>query len=303
MRTSDLFTKPHLCLTRSAFRRHALKRSFSSFLILNFYFFLCSTLFQGEALAHEGDHERINALTEAAQKAPDNPLLHFELASLHARHGDVELALKDLERVDALAPGKFLTDLYRGDAYLEARDFNKAKQALDRQLLSHPEAVRAWLLRARAEQELGQQAASLADYRETLKRTVTLEPDIVQEVSGALAAAGKKEEAAQVLAGGIEKLGRIPSLVLRALDLEIETKNFDAALRRIDQSQREAPRPEPWMARRSAVLAQAGRIEESRAGWKALLQHLDSLPVNERNSQAMTQLKRQANEALAAAAN
>ena len=250
------------------------------------------------AFSHEGDHERINFLTEAAEKAPTNPLLHFELASLHARHGDLELALKDLERVDALAPGKFMTDLSRGDAYLVVRDFAKAKQSLDRQITSHPEAVRAWLLRARAEHELGQETASLADYREALKRTVTLEPDMVQEVATALTAAGKREEAAQVLAAGIEKLGRIPSLVLRALDLEVETKNFDAALRRIEQARMEAPRPEPWMARRATVLAQAGRLKESHDAWKALLDHLDSLPDQERTSNAMTQLRQEARDAL-----
>src|SRR3954471_9094798 len=106
------------------------RRLRSSVSLLRVLFLLLAT----NVFAHEGDHERMNFLTDAVQKAPANPLLHFELASLHARHGDVELALKDLERVDAIAPEKFLTDLSRGDAYLVSRDFNKAKEVLDRQL-------------------------------------------------------------------------------------------------------------------------------------------------------------------------
>lgn len=253
----------------------------------------------GSIFGHGGYHERMDYLTKAIKESPSDPALRFELANLHGQHGDLELALKGLDKIDALAPGKYPTDLLRGQAYLVARDFAQAKQAFDRQLVSHPEMARAWLLRARAERELGQKEASLADYREALKRTTSPEPDLIEEVAGALAAEGKKEEAAQVLAAGIEKLGKIPSLVLRAVDLEIETKNFDAALRRIDQARQEAPRPEPWMARRAAVLAQAGRIEESRAAWKTLLEHLESLPENERSSRAMSTLTKEAREALA----
>lgn len=257
-------------------------------------------LFQtGLVFGHGSFHERIDYLNKALEQTPADPVLRFELANLHGLHGDTELALEDLEKVDALAPGKFPTDLIRGEAFLVTHNFAKAKEALDRQLVSHPETSRAWVLRARAEQELGQLEASLADYREALKRTRSLEPDLVEEVANALAAAGNKEEAAQVLTAGIEKLGKIPSLVLRAVDLDIEMKNFDTALRRIERARQEAPRPEPWMARRAEVFAQAGRIEEARAAWKELLARLGSLPDDERSSRAMTQLTERARDALA----
>jgi tetratricopeptide (TPR) repeat protein len=247
---------------------------------------------------HGGLHELIDAQNKKVEKAPSDPALRFELASLYGLHGEVELALENLDRVDALAPGKFPTDLLRGEAWMVAEKFTKAKEAFDRQIVSHPENARAWLLRARAERKLGQDEASLADYREALKRTRSPEPDLIQEVADALATRGHQEEAAQVLAKGIEKLGRIPSLELRALDLEIAMKDFAAALRRVDEAQKEAPRPEPWMARRAAVLAQAGRIEESRAAWRALAKHLDSLPDRERTSAAMTNLAEETRQAL-----
>ena len=253
----------------------------------------------GLAFGHGDFHERIDYLTKALDKTSTDPVLRFELANLHGLHGDTDLALDNLARIDALAPGKFPTDLIRGEVFLIARNFAKAKEALDRQLVSHPETARAWVLRARAKQELGQQEASLADYREALKRTRSPEPDLVEELVNALATAGKKEEAAQVLAAGIERLGKIPSLVLRAVDLDIEMKNFDAALRRLEQARVDAPRPEPWMARRAEVFAQAGRMEDSRSAWKELLARLGSLPDFERSSRAMTQLSEKARDALA----
>ena len=268
-------------------------------LLFVFYFLFLILLQVGSAFGHEGLHELIAAQLKAVEKNPSDPGLRLELGTLYARHGELELALQNLDKVDALAPGKFPTDLFRGDAYSVVRDFAKAKQALDRYVGSHPETARGWLLRARAERELHENEAGLSDYREALKRTKTPEPDLIEELAGALAADGKKEEAAQVLAAGIDRLGKIPSLVLRALDLEIESRNFDAALRRIEEAQRNAPRPEPWMARRAEVLAKANRIEESRGAWKALIEHLDSLPQQEKNSNAMSNLRREADEALA----
>jgi predicted Zn-dependent protease len=170
-------------------------------------------------LGHEGLHELIDAQKKKVEQAPSDPALRLELASLYGSHGELKLALKNLDRVDALAPGKFQTDLLRSQAFLVVGDFAKAKEALDRLLASHPENPLAWLLRARAERHLGEDKASLADFREALKRTPSPDPDLIQEVADALATRGFQDEAAQVLAAGIEKLGSIPSLVLRALPL------------------------------------------------------------------------------------
>jgi tetratricopeptide (TPR) repeat protein len=266
------------------------------FLLIAAWFLLSTGLLPG----HGSYHERIDYLTGEVQKNPSDPLLRFELANLLGQHGDFELALENLDRVDALAPGKFLTDSLRGEVWFGAGEFAKAKEALDRQLVSHPENPRALLLRARVEQKVGQEQASLSDYREALKRTPAPEPDLFQEVANALAEHGHAQEAVGVLAAGIEKLGKIPSLILRAIDLEIKTGNFEGALKRIDDARRSAVRPEPWMARRCAVLAQAGRIDESRAAWEELEKHLASLPDQERNSHAMVNLAEETRQALAA---
>ena len=72
-------------------------------------------LFQtGLAFGHGSFHERIDYLTKALEQTPADPILRFELANLHGLHGDTELALEDLRKVDTLAPGKFPTDLIRG---------------------------------------------------------------------------------------------------------------------------------------------------------------------------------------------
>jgi tetratricopeptide (TPR) repeat protein len=257
----------------------------------------------GPALGHGGFHERLAQLAVALEKSPNDPALHFELADVNGQHGDWQMALLNLDRAEELAPGKFPTSLLRGQAWLTGGQPGKAKTALDTLLAGQPEHARGRLLRARAAQRLGDAAGSLADYREALRRTPAPDPDLLQETAGALAAGGFPEEAVRVLAAGMEKLGPIPSLVLRAMEVEIATGNFDAALARVEALRKSAPRPEPWMARRASVLAQAGRIEESRAAWQALVTHLEALPNLERGSHAMSKLAEDARHALASLAN
>ncbi len=257
----------------------------------------------GTALGHGGFHQRLAQLAVALEKSPNDPALHFELADVNGQHGDWQMALLNLDRVEELAPGKFPTSLLRGQAWLTGGQPGKAKTALDALLAGQPEHARGRLLRARAAQRLGDAAGSLADYREALRRTPAPDPDLLQETAGALAAGGFPEEAVRVLAAGMEKLGPIPSLVLRAMEVEIATGNFDAALARVEDLRKSAPRPEPWMARRASVLAQAGRIEESRAAWQALVTHLEALPNLERGAHAMSKLAEDARHALASLAN
>jgi predicted Zn-dependent protease len=242
-------------------------------------------------------------LAAAIEQDPTNAQLHFELADLNAQHGDWQLALLNLKRVDELKPGQYMTNVVRGEAWLVGEKPDKAREVLDPVLKEHPECVRAWVLRARANKALGDLPASAADFREALQRTTTPDPDLILDTAEVLAAQKREKEAAVILATWIEKVGPIPSLTLRALELEIATKDFDAALRRVEAMRQGAPRPEPWMARRASVLAQAGRFEQSRAAWQALADHLAALPNLERGSHAMSKLMEEAQQALASLAS
>lgn len=255
------------------------------------------------AFGHGGLHERLAQLAAELEKNPNDARLYFELADVNCQHGEWQASLRNLDRVDELAPGKYLTGLLRGDAWLTGGQSEKAKKALDPLLAAHPECARGWLLRARAARRLGGGPGCVADYREALARTLVWEPDLVCETADALVAQGCSNEATQLLAAAIGKLGNVPSLVQRSLELELEAKDFDAALHRVEALRQTAPRPEPWMARRASVLAQAGRIEESRAAWQALLDHLAALPNLQRGSHSMSKLSEEARYALASLAS
>ncbi len=167
-------------------------------------------------------------------------------------------------------------------------------------LTAHADQPSGLLQRARVSNHLKQEEQCLSDYRRTLEKTPHPEPDLFNEAAEALMSYGHGEEAVQVLQRGLQTVGAVPSLVLKAMEIETAAGHFDAALSLIDAMQQAAPRPEPWMAKRAHLLAQAGRHEESRVAWRALATHLSALPDMERGSRAMSKLSGQAQNALLA---
>ena len=250
------------------------------------------------AWGHGSLHERIAALTAEIAAKPDDVALRYQLAEISCQHGDWQTALTNVDKVDQLAPGKFPTDLLRGRAALSAGKADDAKVALDRFIVGQPGNSQALYLRARAFERLGKNDECLNDYRAALAADKRPEPDVFQEVAVALAFRGHGDEALRVLDAGMAKLGAIPTLGLKAIEMEVSLKRYDAALLRLEAMQKAAPRPEPWMTKRAALLEQAGRTDESRAAWESLVTHLSTLPEAERRSHAMSKLAEQSKLAL-----
>lgn len=253
---------------------------------------LCAVL--TNAHSHGTYHDLVAAVSAQIEAEPDNAELYVQRSRLHLEHADWKAVLIDLERADRLAPGMLDSELVRGEALALAGKWQAALSVLNDLLKAHAEQPQGLLQRARVLKQLKQDEPCLNDYRLALEKTPHPEPDLFNEAAEALMACGHGEEAVQVLQRGLKAFGLVPSLVLKAMEIETAAGHFDAALSRIDAMQKTAPRPEPWMAKRAQLLAQAGRHEESRAAWQALATHLAALPNLERGSHAMSKLAEQA---------
>ena len=254
--------------------------------------------FQGPVQAHGDPAERISELKARLAQRPEDGPLQFALADLLFQERKWEETLTALDQVDRITPGKFSSGRLRGSALLELQRPAEALRTLDGYLDDSPHDLRAVLIRARALSALFLTNEALEAYRDTLRRTPVPGPELFHEVSLALSAAGCGREALAILDQGLELLGPIPSLGQQALDLELAGKQFDAALVRVEALRRASPRPEPWMARRAAILTSAGRLGESRGAWEALLINLTALPAAMRGSHAMSRLAEEARNGL-----
>jgi tetratricopeptide (TPR) repeat protein len=268
------------------------RKSSYSFLSLIFISFATSVL------GHGTYHELIEEVDNELALRPNDSTLLTRRAFIHVEHEDWKTALVDLER--ALRSGANESDLsyLRGRALASGGLHEAAREELDRYIATHEDAGMARLERARVLGKLGVHEASLNDYRAFLKASTQMEPEFVIEMAEAMAAQGLHDEALSVLASGIKQIGNVPQLVLKALEFELTAGRFDASLERVEAIQKLMPRPEPWMAKRAAILTQAGRPDAAKAAWTALRDHLLALPNLERGSHAMSCLLEEAQQAL-----
>ncbi len=255
---------------------------------------LAASLATAIATFGHGDlHEQIVAITAEIATKPDDAQLYLRRAELHRAHEDWLDAAKDYDRAAMVAPELSAVDLGRGKMLLASGQPAAAITVLDRFIERTPNFPDAVVTRARAKEKIGEHAAAAADYSRAIEMAGRPEPEYYTERAQALAAGGPEQYPAALrgLDEGIAKLGPIVTLTIPAIELELRTKNFDAALARIDRHLANAPRKETWLARRADILSQAGRAAEARGAYESTLAAIDALPVYRKQTKAVLTLR------------
>lgn len=241
--------------------------------------------------AHEGLHEQIAEVTRQIRLDPNNARLYLERGELYRLHRDWRAALADYRRVERLNPSLDEARFARGRMYFEAGKAQQAKFWLDRFLVAQPNHVDALVTRARMLVKLNHHILAVKDYSRAIAKLAKPKPEYYIERARALVIEGRKDEALAGIDAGIETLGPIVTLQLIAIDLELSNKRYDAALSRLDQISAQSPRKEGCLARRGAILVQAGRQDASHEAFKAALSAIESLPPSLRGTKATMELE------------
>lgn len=247
------------------------------------------------AFGQADEREEIVTLTEKIRKDPQNAALYRRRGEMHRTVQNWDAAQSDYDQARHLDPKAMDdVDFLKGRVYLEANWPTSAKVALDRFLLRHKDHIEALIARARAHSKLGQRKASSDDYARALQLAPQPQPEFYLERAQTVAAGGDDHlaDAVNGLDEGIKKLGPLPTLLLAAIDLEVQQKKFDAALARVDSAAAATPRKETWLARKGDILRQAGRTSEAREAYRAALKALETFPPARRNVPATAALEK-----------
>lgn len=261
---------------------------------------IVSLLPGASALAHGTSHERIEAATRALAEKPGDAALYLQRANLHLEHGDLKACLLDVDEAERRQAQDIGAGLLRARAFAACGRFADAKAVLDVFLKTHPDHAAALMQRARALGALERNAEAADDFVRAMSLMSQPEPDHVFEVADLLCRAGRAPEALAAIDRALKATPGVPSFVERAVKIETVLGNYEGALRRIGEAMQGAQVKEPLMARRAALLAQAGRIADSIAAWRELQARLAAMPPAERDSHAMSTLAVRIRRALAA---
>jgi tetratricopeptide (TPR) repeat protein len=250
--------------------------------------------------AHEDLELQIQAATRQIEADPKNALLYLRRGELHRFHQDWPAAQADYARAARLDPGLDAVHLARGKMWVEAGDGKLGGESLDRFLSAHPGHADAVFHRARALVLAGDRRSAVGLFTKAIALFDEPGPEHYLERAETLAADGHGEEAVRGLDEGIRRLGPLVTLQIRAIDLDVAGRRFDAALARIERVLASAERRDTWLARKAEVLAQAGRPQEAREASLQALAALETLHPRQRNARSARELERRLRAAVEA---
>jgi tetratricopeptide (TPR) repeat protein len=253
--------------------------------------------------SHGEVHIRINALTRQIEAATEpSTRLYLDRAELHRQDQNWAAAEADYDQAARLDPEPANVDFYRGRMLADAGRLEEARAIFDRALQRTPADGEVFIGRARVLTRLRQVDAAQADYQRGLQLLTQPAPEYFVELAQISATKKQPEEALRILDRGVEKLG--PSLVLQipALEFELELKQHDTALRRLESILQLAHRKENWLARRGDILLAAGRQAEARKSYEEALATIQTLPRLVQQGPAMTALQKRVSTALSSMA-
>ena len=259
----------------------------------------CLFTFSVPTFAHGDDQMLIDSLTEELAKAPEADL-YIRRGELFRHHQEWSKAAADYEAAARLDPQLTIVDYFRARLRLEAGEPSAALPLVERYLQSAPNEAEAWFLHGDVLAALNRHDDGALDYTEGIRRANRPLPEhfLRRAKFLALAPEPKPQRILAALDEGIERLGPVIALIDFAIKLELEQKNYDGALQRIDLAMQHAPRRETWLVRRADIFAQAGRVGEAIAAYQAALAAIEELPVRYRETVPMEKLARDARAAL-----
>lgn len=248
--------------------------------------------------AHGDYHDVVKEIDQALQKEPDNADLHFRLAVACEEHGEWTSALIALERAERLAPGKHPIGLIQGKALAQGTQWQAAETVLSEFLGTHFENAEAWAERARVRLQLSRPQEAITDFQTAITKAERPTADLFLETANAWFTQANLEEANQVLNHGIERLGSIPELLEKAIEIETRLERYDQAITHLETLRTVAAQPELWQARQARLLSQAGRQEAATTVWQDLRTRILAMPSLQRGQPDLTRLLQEAQAAL-----
>lgn len=258
--------------------------------------------------AHGPVHEQIARLDAQIAEDPANADLHWRRGRLYLVHEDWPAALADFDRVTELDPKLYAARILRAEALLGLEETETAIAEIEA-VLALPDAgitphdrSRAYLLLGRAREALAEPRAAAAAYERAIEGVEQPTPDHYLAAARAHAAAGRDQipSALRLLEDGRQRLGSSIALERRALELEREIGDLDAALVRLDRLLEQSQRRESWLVEKAEVLVAAGRHDDARRSLEEAAAALEALPPARRGTRAMVELKAEIERLLAA---
>lgn len=253
-----------------------------------------------KAFGHGDTETRIHLLNAEMARMPRDAELYRQRGILHALEERWEAALADYIQAAQLDPALEGLDYLRAKALFHAGRDRDALKVLDGILATGTGNPEVQLLRARVLCRRGQFGEAADSYTQALNSMANPSPDFFIERARALRSASRVDEALAGLDEAIEKLGPVVTLLLEAVDLELDARRYDEALARMDPLLQLPGRHAPWLVMKADILARAGRPSDAAAEYRRAEALLATEPAHVKRRPSTVALRERINQSLRA---
>jgi predicted Zn-dependent protease len=250
-------------------------------------------LLASETFAHGDIHHRIEGLGKQLAKSPEDTTLLIERGRLYIDAHQNRQAKRDFNKTLKLTPQNTAVYYYLAQANVDAKENSEALKNIDiflQQENQDAPRARGLALRGDILRVSGKPAEAANAYAESLqlKKTEALPDDYVRLADTYLEAdASNTTQALQVLDQGITQLGNLQALQQRAIDIELQSNQPQAAVKRIDQliSQN---KPSPYLLlEKGKILKSMGELPKANETFKTAVAVIDEMSPIRRNTPAI----------------
>lgn len=246
-------------------------------------------------LAHQGAHQQLEFLAEQIARDPGSQQLYLKRGRLYAEMEHFDQARADFDRAAQLGPADFVAFDY-GVLCFSLQDMDCALRELDRHIEAYPQNAAAFEARSRVYQARGETRAALADLERYFALAAQPPPGLYVTASKLAEEIGAPGRGLGILDAGIARLGVVPQLQRRAVEMELGLGNTAGAVARWASCREVLRDSVDWkieMARLYAVDGDKQQAEVLLAEAQTQLAGLRPTPARERASESIQRLQAQ----------
>jgi tetratricopeptide (TPR) repeat protein len=251
--------------------------------------------FTGQALAHGSLHVQIQELTATMRREGKSAPLLVQRGRLQMEHGNNKSATEDFLLAVKRNPGERSAYYYLAEQAFNLHKFPDARRYVEKFLAmlkgESGAIVRGQSLYGQILLAQGQNGAAAQSFRIAVDRAAEPSPEHYLHLAEAQSKAGAAKDALSSLDEGMQQLGMLTVLQNKSISLNIESKAWDDALKRLDALIMQGQGLPELYLRKARILLAAERQPIAQEAVQEGLASLDQIPAARRDTPAMQQLR------------
>lgn len=250
------------------------------------------------AWSHGDLHDQIDRVSQHLKGGHPKAAHYLKRGQLYLQHGNYPDAITDLGKSLELETELNVAHYHLAQAHLAMGNSDTAEHHIKLFLKplgqeNYGGLSRGYALLGKIHQKKNEHLEAVQAFEKSLQNNMQPAPVDYLQVAGSYVKLGKEyqQKALDILDQGIVRLGPVVTLQEEAIELDLLSGSYDAALNRVKTLRSQGINEANIYFKQASIMSQAGRFEEAQASYKKALAEIERLPANKQASRPIQKLR------------